>query len=418
MSAGDPADAPAVLASCLERVARGEPVDDVLAGVPDDRAAVRALVRTALLARSARHVPDPAFRDRLGALLRTAELDPEPTPPRDAASDAPRWRRATLRLLGATTAVALALGVLATGAGASPAALAAELRRASREVLLGWMAIERVVAPMRFERTVPDAPRIRPAIRLPDPAARADDRAVGAGGAAEGAQAPEPRQALGLAAPTLAAPAEPSEPRPSPSALAELDDPASKPAPTAARIAAAIDAAPVDPMAATVEPAAPAVVIVGGEAATAIASPPAADPEPAPAPVIAPAPPAVIGGGGIAGTVTFVDETAFPGALVTAYPLDRRGDVMWPWGVSARTEADGSYRIVRLFAGRYKVAVGERGPWVYRRWYLDTRSEHEAEPIEVRSGRFVEGIDVRTRVWPLGVIVVDPDLALRWIRWY
>lgn len=406
----DPAGAPGVLADCLDRIACGEPVDAVLAAVPDDRAAVAPLVRAALLARGARPLPDPAFRDRLGALLRTAELDAPEERGLGAREEHDRSRRhrAALRLIAMTAAVFMALGALATGAGASPAELVAGLRRASREALLGLVALDRGIAPAHVVE-IPDVPRVaRRDVAEPARAAsgvRPDD----ARGAAPRDMERERPAGEGASAPSPSAPTAASALDPPPTArLATIAMPT--PGPTVAGEAVAVEAAPA-PAESTVEPEAPPGVIVAGEEATAVVSPPA--------PVIAPAPPAVIGGGGIAGTVTFVDETPFPGVLVTAYPLDRRGGVIWPWGVSARTEADGSYRIVRLFAGRYKVAVGERSPWVTRRWYLDTRNEHEAEPVEVFSGRFAEGIDVRTRVWPLsGPIVADPSSALRWLLWY
>jgi len=399
-------DLPDALARCLDQIGRGEPMAAVLESLGDERAALAPLITAAELARTHRPAPEDRFRKRLGELLQVADVEaPEPAarPADPRPSGRQRWR--AHRLAAAFAAAALALGALSDGAFASSELALARIRASASMAL---QAVERWIEPEAAPvRPVAVAPNRRSADYRP----RSDQPALAPPSTQRRTSAePEARPTAQNRLSSSGAIDAPTAPHPA----TETPEPQRsdvRPSPWPTASIASVAVAPSVPASPVAEPTAMPATVLSEESATAVAA--------GPAPVIAPAPPAVMGGAGISGVVTFIDETVFPGVTVTAYPLDPRGAVIWPWGVSVRSEPDGSYQILRLRAGRYKVAVGERGPWVYRRWYEDTRHEHAAEPIDVRTGRITEGIDVRTRVWPLGeLLVTDPAAALRWLRWY
>lgn len=391
-----PVDPPTIadaLASCLTRIEAGEALSAVLHDHPAQADELQALIRAAMAVRAHRPSPSPSFRASL-----QQHLDALPSPDR-----APRTllRPRGPRVWLMRTAAALAASVVAfsglavASANSRPGDLLYPVRRGVERV---HDVAERVAPPIGRAidyltiRTVPDDP----AAATPEPTAVL----------APGSSVIEPRERSGRArnTPPPADDDRTDEPAaggrrvlPNPGVVVVSGD-ATKEAAGAADAAAATAQADLaaTAAAATSEHAEPTATARRSQtpAAGTATPPPALSAPSAPTAVPAGAP------GGMSGFVTGQDGTGLPGAMVSVYPIRDDGEPRWNRRVNLRTQPDGSYAFGDLPAGRYKMAVGELAPWVWRVWYKDTLHVQQAEPVVVEPGRVTDGIDVRLRRSP------------------
>jgi len=376
------------LASCLSRIEAGEPLPVVLADHPDQADELKALIRAAMVVRTHRPAPSTAFRASLQHHLSAL-------PPLDRTPLVLR-PRLSARVWALRTAAAVAAGVVAfsglavASADSRPGDVLYPIRRGVERI---HDAADRVAPPIGRAidyltiRTVPD----EPASATPEPTAAL----------APGSTVIEP-----LDRPTRVRNTPPADDAPTGQSVAtgrrSLPNPGVVVVGDAGTQAAQ---PPADDAAATLR-AGQAGTAAAGETAQPTATarrsqtPAAAGtdtPPPAAPPVVAAtaAPPGAPGG--ISGIVIGQEGSGLPGAMVSVYPLREDGEPRWGARVSLRTQLDGTFVLNELAPGRYKLAVGELAPWVWRVWYKDTLNVKQAEPITVEPARETDGIEVRLR---------------------
>jgi hypothetical protein len=377
------------LASCLSRIEAGEALSDVLADHPAHADELKALVRAAMAVRTHRPAPSPSYRASLQHHLSTL-----PPPDRTPLFVRPRL---TARVWALRTAAAVAAGVVAfsglavASADSRPGDALYPIRRGVERI---HDVADRVAPPIGRAidyltiRSVPDEPSsatpeptaaLAPGSTVIEPLDR-PTRARNTVPPADDAQTGEP-----------AATGRRSLPNPG---VVVVGDAGTQPAPQTADDAAATLRAGQAETAVAGEPAEPTATARRSQTPAAAGTD---TPPPAAPPVVAATAVPPGAAGGLSGIVTGQEGTGLPGAMVSVYPLREDGEPRWGARVSLRTQIDGTFVFGDLPPGRYKLAVGELAPWVWRVWYKDTLNVKQAEPITVEPGRETDGIEVRLR---------------------
>lgn len=371
-------DAAQALQACLERIEAGADLDSALVDGGIDKAGQLApLLVAAAIVKQHRAQPSDDFRRRTGRALALAE------PPRRTLLLGPGFglgpRAGILRLVAAAAAIVLALGGLT-------------VVQASRNPE-GW-AWRTLARAWSAARVVPE--RLAPsAVVMPVGALSTPNQPSFPAEGRPQAMGPEQHETMdgGAFEPDRSAVTTPGvllgrKPR-SPVA-------AGAPAPSATMLPSAYVAST-----ATSVSALPTVALSGGATPTgertrpvaAVAAATTAAPFGSPPAVVAP--PGKALGASMGGRVTVQGGRPLPGIPVIVFRHDGEGNARW-WDAvaTARTDADGRYRLRDLSPDSYKVMAGYPFFFAPRRWYPSASRSVDGQAVVLAAGQERDDIDL------------------------